>query len=310
MTDPKHAYEKDAERGRYYRHPVTRQDLVSVTNVLSTGFTKWGLPKWYANSAADYALDNLPTIVARSRTDRDTVRKEISAAAETIRDDAAHLGTRIHSLADAHLTGKQLAAEEGDAEAGLYVAQYLRFLKDFGVDITRDVVAAELTVADPVRGFAGTLDAIIMLALDGYVDGKVKATENGERKRWLIDVKTSRTRASTQTYPDHCLQLAALRHAREMWMPDDTIEPMLTVAGCAVLNLRAKTYKLIPLPAAMPEFKTFLSILDSCRWLHTQWSGEYDHRPITPSGRFEPKRGAAKKAANAASLTEPSREVA
>lgn len=69
MTSPRHANATD--NGRYYSHPVTGQQLVSVTNILGTGVSKFGIPAWYARLAAEYALDNLPHIVTMSRTDRD-----------------------------------------------------------------------------------------------------------------------------------------------------------------------------------------------------------------------------------------------
>lgn len=291
MTDPKHAH--DTPNGRYYTRPETGQQLVSVTNVLSTGFAKFGLPRWYANNAADYALDNLPHVVTMARANRDEIRKEIAEAAERARDGAANLGTRVHALAEAHVTGQQLAEEEGDDEAGLYVAQYLKFLDDFGIDIERDFVSAELTVADPKRGYAGTLDAICKLGLDGYIHGQpVKALPDGERKPWLWDIKTSRKRAATQTYADHSLQLSALRHAKEMWLPDDTTRRMFRgIVGCAVLNLRPKTYEFIPLPTRVDqELATFHHILASCQWLHNEWPGDYDYRPVTPDGKTKPKR--------------------
>lgn len=299
MSAPRHAYEKD-DKGRYYTHPTTGADLISVTNVLGVGFAKFGLPLWYAGNAADYALDNLPMVVARSRTDRAGIRAEIVGAAERARDSAANLGSRVHALAEAHLLGRILTPEDGDDEAGLYVAQYERFLADFGVDLSRDVVASEMTVADPSLGYAGTLDIILELGLDGYVDGKVQTIPEGEpRRRWLIDIKSSRKRAATQTYPTHAIQLAALRHARECWIRladgTDVVEPMPRgIAGCAVLNLREKTFELIPLPAGTTEFKVFAAVLQQARWAKEVWPGDYDHRPVTPTGRFKPKRNAPK----------------
>lgn len=296
VSTPRHAYEAD-EKGRYYRHPITGQELISVTNALAVGFAKFGLPRWYAANAADWALDNLPSVVVRSSTDRAGVREDIVTAADRARDSAADLGTRVHDLAEAHLLGRILPADPDlDAEAGLYVAHYLRFLDDFDVRLDRDVVASEMTVADPSRGYAGTLDLILELAIDGFIEGKVKPVADGEpRRRWLIDIKTSRKRASTQCYPNHALQLAALRHARECWVrtPDgsDVVEPMPRgIAGCAVLNLRTNTYKLIPLPAETPEFKVFLSVLHLARYAKDEWPGDFDHRPVRPDGRFEPKR--------------------
>ena len=110
-----------------------------------------------------------------------------------------------------------------------------------------------------------------------------------------MDYKSSLTRSSTQAYPENALQLTALRHATEMWLPDGSLVPMTRVKGCAVLNLRTKTYKLIPLPTRTEhEIKAFKSILALTQWVHGSWPGEYDYRPVKPNGAYEPKRGAKK----------------
>ena len=313
MTSPQHAHESD--NGRYYTcpdwHPQAGRELVSVTNALSVGMSKYGLPLWYAGHATESAWDHLPQMTAALFTKecgqtgedscgvcRPCLTRNIKAAAERARDKAADLGTRVHDLAEAHATGRQVAPQEGDDIAGLFVAQYLKFLKDFDVDITKHVEAAEITVANPGLGYAGTLDTLLWLMLDGFLPGeKVKPTGDHDRALWLVDYKSSLTRASTQTYPENSLQLTALRHATEMWLPDGSLIPMKRVKGTAVLNLRTKTYKLIPLPArAEHEFKAFKSILSLTQWLHGQWPGEYDYRPVKPGGAYEPKRGGAKKA--------------
>lgn len=306
MTSPKQAFETD--NGRYYEHPATGQHLVSVTNALSVGMSKYGLPLWYAKLATEAAWDQVPRMVAALRitdcgqtgTDacgncRPCLTRDIKAAAENARDAAADLGTRVHDLAEAHLTGKALAAREGDEVAEQFVAQYLKFLKDFDVDLAEHVHAAEITVAHPTLGYAGTLDATLFLALDGFLPGQpVKRLAGGERALWALDYKSSLTRASTQCYPEHALQLTALKHCTEMWLPNGDVIPMPRgIRGTAVLNLRTKTYKLIPLPSGTSEFKAFKSILALTQWLHGEWPGEYDHRPIKPNGHFEPKRGSA-----------------
>jgi len=291
MTSPKHAHATET-RGRYYTHPVTGQQLVSVTNVLGTGVAKYGIPAWYARLAAEYALDNLPRIVTMSRTDRDGAIKEIKGYPETVRDRKGDLGTRIHDQAEAHLTGRALLPDD---EAAPYVKQYEKFLTDFDVDLDRDVISTELTVANPALGLAGTLDILLMLRLDGYVEGKVKLLPGEERALFLIDIKTSETRSSTECYPENALQLTALRHATEMWLPDDSIVPMMRgIKGAAVLSLRKKTYELIPLPSGPAEFAAFKGALTLTKWVH-QWPGNYDYRPVTPAGAFKPKRGGGKK---------------
>lgn len=289
MTDPRHAFDKDG-KGRYYRHPVSGLELVSVTNALSAGMAKYGLPLWYAKNAAEYAMDNLPTLITRARTDRDGALRDIKGAAEHVRDKAANLGSRVHALAEAHVLGKPMAWEEGDHLAEPFLDQYLQFLKDFQVELEVDIVASEMSVAHPVYGYAGTLDLIAKLPLRGFTveDKRIER----RKATWLIDLKTSSTRSSTQCYPENALQLTALHRAQEMWLPDDTVAPMLKgITGCAVLNLRAKTYKLIPLPTRQIEWNAFRSVLTLAQWLHNDWPGEYDYRPVKPSGVFEPKRG-------------------
>ena len=292
MTNPKFAHESD--NGRYYTRPGTGEELVSVTNALSVGMAKYGLPLWYARLAAEYAVENLGSLTVRSRLDKDGAISEIKEAAERAKDKAANLGTRVHALAEAYLLGHRLPAEDGDDVAQLFITQYEKFLTDFDIDLERDVVATEMTVANLAVGYAGTLDIMLRLPFDGFVPGMPtrKVGDPTERGTFLIDIKTSLTRAVTQCYPENALQVTALRDCREAWLPDGTIEPMPQgVVGCAVLNLRTKSYALIPMPSTDLERKAFRSVAYLASWKHSEWPGEYDYRPISPSGRFKPKRG-------------------
>ena len=69
MTSPKHAQATD--RGRYYTHPVTGQQLVSVTNVLGQSMAKPALVPWAAKMTAEAAWDALPRMVAALRRPTD-----------------------------------------------------------------------------------------------------------------------------------------------------------------------------------------------------------------------------------------------
>jgi len=106
-------------------------------------------------------------------------------------------------------------------------------------------------------------------------------------------------------------QLTALRSCREMWMPDDTIVPMMRgIKGAAVLSLRTKTYKLIPLPSGPAEFSAFKGALTLTKWIHGSWPGNYDHRPVTPKGTFEPKRGGGAKKSTTPTADTDTKKVA
>lgn len=323
MTNPRHA--RETENGRYYVIPGIEKPLPSVTNAISVGLSKYALPIWYANSATEAAWDALPLMLSsilvddcgikvRDWVDSDAPRpcgrcrpcldRHVKEAAERARDSASFLGSRVHDLADAHVLGKTLPEQEGDDEAGLYVAQHLKFLKDFDIDLERDVVASEATVFDDHVGYAGTGDLWLRLPFAGFLwepqpDGTQKlrvvpAETREERGVFLIDLKTSRKRASTQSFPDNVMQLAALRKARRMVLPGDEIVDNVPVKGAATLQLRAKTYRLIPLPSGSREFRLFEHVLGLASWLHNEWPGDYGYRPITPKGRAVPKRGAKK----------------
>lgn len=298
MTTPRFAEATAA--GRYYTRPGTGEKMISVTNALSVAMAKPALVPWAAKIVAEHAVDHLPVIVARSRTDRDGVLRDLKAQVSVTRDKAADLGSRIHALAEAHATGQQLAWQDGDDEAEKYVAQYVAFLKDFDVDLAQHVVAAEMTVADPGLGVAGTLDLIVMLPIGVEMTGSglsVYRLPDGERHAHLIDFKTSATRPSTSVYAEYALQLAALRDMREAWMPDGSIEPMPRVSACAVLNLRRSTYSFIPLPFTDAERKAWRAVVAVAKWAHDVGKdingGQY--RPATPGGALKAKQARTRK---------------
>lgn len=309
MTSPRRA--EATALGRYYSHPTTGEALISVTNVLSVGCAKPALVPWAAKVVAEGSWDLVPRMIAALRAKdcgagpkrdqacnacRDCLTRELKAQVTIARDKASDLGSRVHHLAEHHVLGAEVAPEEGDDIAQLYLAQYLKFVQDWGIDLSRDIEAVEATVANPRLGYAGTLDLLVHLPVDGYIPGQaVKPNPDGKRSLWLVDLKTSETRAATSVYGEYALQLAALRYASEVWLPDDTTTAMVRgITGAAVLNLRRRTYELIPLPTGKAEFDAFQGSLTLAKWMHSTGhdiaSGE--HRPITPTGAAKPKRGA------------------
>lgn len=309
MTSPKHAHDT-GDTGRYYTHPETGKRLVSVTNVLGTAVNKPALVPWAAKITAEKTVDLIPQLTAAallpecgSRRVADecgqctpclvkTAKREVTV----VKEKAGDLGNRIHAHAEAHVTGQQLP---DDDEVSPYLGQYLRFLDDYSIDLTKDIEAAELTVADPHAGYAGTLDLIVRMPLDGFIPGHAvhQVKDGAKRGMFIVDLKTSATRPTASVYAEYALQLAALRSAKEMWLPDDTIQPMLRgITGAAVLNLRAKDYAFIPVPTGDAETAAFRGALAATKWLHGTGNdinrGEY--RPVLPSGRAKPKRATKK----------------
>jgi hypothetical protein len=252
MTDPKLAVA--TERGRYYKDPGGGPDLISVTNVIDACVNKPVLVPWAAKVTAEYVMANLPTIVRRSLREKDQVIKEIKAQVRYVKETAADLGSRIHAHAEAMVIGKPMPADE---EVAPYARQLVTWFQRWGVDFERDIEAAECSVAHRALGYAGTADLLVWL----------RTGPRGARQLWLIDYKTSATRPATSIYPEYRLQLAALRHAEVLWLPDDSDAAMPRIERTGVLNLRQKSHALMPVPAGEPEFEAFAAAVRSALWL-------------------------------------------
>lgn len=286
------AYATTADHGRYYLIPGVGQPLVSVTNALSA-LDKPGLPAWYARHTAERAIDGLPRLAALTRAgQRDDALAWLRAAGDDARDHAAAIGTRVHDIAEAALTGRALEPSPHDQEAQPYADQYQAFLRDYDIDPGRDIYAAECTVYDADAGWAGTADLLARLPLTPTADGTItRAADPETRPLWVIDLKTSATRSSTQVLPAHALQVTALSRATTILWPDGTSHDAPPIAGAAILNLRARTYRLIPVPAWDDDaYRAFIACVTLSRWMHTGWAGDYTHRPVLPDGTIVPPR--------------------
>lgn len=260
MTAPKLAVATD--QGRYYTDPNPAFDgalYPSVTNVLSN-IAKPALVPAAAKEVAEHAMATLPALVKASR-DPESAKvalRELKSRAEVVWGLAADRGTQIHALADAHLLG--LALPECTPDVMAYFRQYLRFLTEFGVDPSRDLEASEASVVNRAVGYAGTFDVLMWLHTD----------RDPGRALWLLDTKTSAKSARLKLYSEYPLQLAALRNAETVWLPNGMEEPMPRVSRCGILNLRQGGYALMEVDAGPQEFAAFKAFLAGTRYLHSQ----------------------------------------
>jgi hypothetical protein len=253
VTDPRHAY--DTDNGRYYRDPAGGPDLVSVTNVLSAGVAKFALVPWAVKLTAEHCVDNRLEVARRALKDRTELLKDIKRVHRDARDKAANLGTRIHHRAEKMAL---LAPFEPDPEVDPYARQLTLFWQRWGVNLEADLVAAEITFAHRRLGYAGTGDKMIWLS-------------TGPRRRkqlWLIDYKTSASRPASSVYPENAMQLAALRYAEVVWLPDDTDGQVPPIERTGVLNLRQRSHALVPMPGNRRTFRAFRGALETTKWLH------------------------------------------
>jgi hypothetical protein len=252
MTDPKWAH--DTERGRYYTDPAGGPDLISITNALSS-IAKPALVPWAAGLTADVVIADPITAARRARTEPTALRRELVAVAREYSERAADLGTRVHLRAVALVLN---TPHPYDPEVEPYAVQLAAWFRLWRVDFEHDVEAVETTVMNRKRGYAGTGDLWLWLPTGRF----------RRRQLWLIDYKTSAKKPASTVYDDQPLQLAALRHAPEWLLPDDSSEPAPRVHRTALLNLRPRSRRFIEVPSGRAQFRAFLGALETSRYLH------------------------------------------
>jgi hypothetical protein len=252
MTDPKWAH--NTERGRYYTDPDGGPDLISVTNALGS-IAKPALVPWAAGLTADAVIADPITTARRARIEPTALRRELVAVAREYSERAADLGTRVHLRAVALVLN---TPHPYDPEVEPYAVQLAAWFRLWRVDFEHDVEAVETTVMNRKRGYAGTGDLWLWLPTGRF----------RRRQLWLIDYKTSAKKPASTVYDDQPLQLAALRHAPEWLLPDDSSEPAPRVHRTALLNLRPRSRRFIEVPSGRRQFRAFLGALETSRYLH------------------------------------------
>lgn len=274
MTDPKLAIATD--NGRYYTDPAGGPDLVSVTNVLDTSVHKHALIPWAVKLTVEWILDNLPEVGRRIITDRAQLTRDIKAVHNTVREAASDLGTRIHKACEARLLRAPIA---DDPEVKPYLRRFDMWLAEWGVNVDRDVVATEITVFHRRLGYAGTADLMIWLPTG----------PGGRMELWLIDYKSSATRGAKSVYAENAQQLAALRFAENVLLPDDTDGDMPRIERTAVLNLRQRSHALVEMPGDRAAFRAFRGALINAQWHHAAPSS---YPALTPPAAPETRKAA------------------
>lgn len=252
MTDPRHAVA--TERGRYYRDPAGGPDLISVTNALSS-IAKPALIPWAAGMTADAVIAAPIATARRARNEPTVLRRELVAVSRGYSDHAKKLGTRVHERAVSLVLNTPYPR---DPEVEPYAIELARWFRLWKVDFERDIEAIETTVMHRRYGYAGTGDLWVWLRSGPF----------RRRQLWLIDYKTSMKKPDTVVYDEQPLQLAALRHAPVWLLPDDSDGDALKVRRTALLNLRPRSHRLIEVPSGRPQFRAFLSAVNTARYLH------------------------------------------
>lgn len=254
MTSPKSATTRGGKRFYSWRE----DNYWSVTTIL-TAIAKAALLPWGIKATSEGAVKNrdvLRAMLARCESPEACIKGEFCPACdETIRflkgtpyaqrDRAADLGTNIHAAAEAYALGKPYPPWPVMVKP--YMDSYVRFL-----DVMQPTfVATEATVYNRTERYAGTLDAIVELALP-----------MSEPANYLLDTKSGKG-----VYPEVGLQLAAYRYAEFIGLPDGSEQPMPEVSGGLCLHLTPEGYRLIEVRCDLEVFRSFLYAREVFRWL-------------------------------------------
>ena len=234
MTNPPLARETDS--GREYVNFRTGEIAPSITTVLKM-LAKPQVEDWKIRMAADHANLNWDEMSEWHPVRR---KEAMTGAHQAYSDEKAALGTLVHEVCEKCVKGIPVNVPK---IASPYMAQFARFLMEKQPVFTE----AEVTVWSRGLEYAGTADAI--------------AEIGGET--WLIDIKTGKG-----IYPEHGLQLAALKYADFIIRPDCSEEPIPQIDHLAVLHLRPRSWKLVKIREEEECFRAFRATRDLYWWVH------------------------------------------
>lgn len=243
----------------------------SVTTIIGC-LDKPALMYWAAGLTADAAIAQADYLAARIEHEgREKVWKDLRDARFSRpkgQRSATELGTAVHDACERYaLTGVK---PEVDAEVQPFLDQF-----DAWVQKWQPVYeAAEMTVYSPTYGYAGTLDAIMV------VDGM----------RVICDLKTSRQSVDNYgkergPYPEVALQLAAYRYAelaatwrarryeyrkRRYYLLGDSEQtesvPVPKVDGGIAIHISPEHATAYPIKCGEDVHTAFLYIIEAARW--------------------------------------------
>jgi hypothetical protein len=244
----------------WYRDPVTGTKLRRVTTILSLGTSKDALVYWSANFTAQAAMDNLPQLIAssRSREERTEMYDWLRKAHVRCKEERGDVGTAVHTVIEAKILGTPIPADLlDDPELAPYIAHFLAFVRDWQIDFE----ASEMVVGNYNEGYAGTLDYTYRSPVIARLLGVPLDT------LFMGDTKTGGELDIKGVYAEAGLQMAAYRRAKVGWLRDGRrIDLPLVHSTGIVLHLRPEGYRVHPLECGDEVFEAFLHVKRVAEW--------------------------------------------
>lgn len=242
MTKPELAmFAKQDGTGRAYKHPfrtlgngkpLTSPSVTTILNLVN----KEALIQWAVNQTVEWAAANVNLLYVKSEDD---IKRWGKYRWTDVRDERAEVGTGVHEYIEAENTGSWTFPVLDDEQ--------VRIIEQWELLKQRYIITphrSEFTVwgaLDEVDSNGDPID----LSWAGTADGLWDITDTQTGESWsnlVIDLKTSKN-----TWPEHWMQLSALRHANVVMtkQPDGTwIEEELPQGdGTAIIHLREDKFK-------------------------------------------------------------------
>lgn len=222
---------------RRYTHPRTSEEAPSVTTVLKV-ILKPDVDSWEERVTARYAAAHWAELGEMTAADRG---KMLETASFRESQAARETGDAVHELAEKWGRG----VPSGGVPKGIkgYADQYVRFLMECRPRFRE----SEVTLWSRTYGYAGTCDWIACIA----------------GRTVLADIKTGK-----RAYPEAALQVSALANADFILRPDGTEEEIPAIDELAVLHVRPRSWRLIPVTCRQENTAAFLAARDIWGWLH------------------------------------------
>jgi len=257
---PKHAI--STEFGRFYSSLPGFEDLTlaSVTSIINV-LSKDALVNAAAKRVAERAVneEEIWHVLQQEESDEAAI-KWVSSAARNYMAYAQALGSAVHAWCETWPERPEvvpwidkMVIWEPDRDKCYKTiketaSQYGRFLEDTGAEL----LETERTVFNDEMGYAGTLDLVAV------IDGKT----------YIIDIKTGFV--SRESVP---LQLAAYRHANYKVVGDASVPFDYPIDGGYVLQLKPRSYRLIPVECGPKEWGYFLYAKALWHWKNEDSKG-------------------------------------
>lgn len=258
----------------------TDERLWSVTTILKSFGDSEGLIQWTASTTAAAAVSKIKTLNAMISEDPDGavawLREQRFATARGKRS-ATKLGTAAHAAFEYLVVtgvrppmGTPLVEGVMDAEVAPYVDSFERWLDTF----QPEYLAAELTLYNAERGYAGTADGFAVVdqvpVIIDYKTSKESFDGRGNRKRPWTDV-------ALQLAAYRACPTAAVWRARkfEQWsrryylLNADERElavPAPQVDGALCIHVTPEHCDVYPVEVGDDVFEAFLYAMEAARW--------------------------------------------